>query len=69
MSSEINEDALKQCCDIENDYRDIENDYRDIENCRRKKFYRDISELSHNRSWKIMKANHYCVFHNKDLML
>ena len=44
MKREINEDTLKQCCNIEN--------------CIRKKFYHDTSKLSRDRSWQIMKASH-----------
>ena len=51
IKREINKDTLKQC-------RDIETDCHDIENCRRKKFYRNTSKLSRDRSWQIMKASH-----------
>ena len=48
MKKEINEDMLKQCCDIE-----IE--CHDITKCRRKKFYGNTSELSRD-----IKFRRYC---------
>ena len=51
MKREINEDTLKQC-------HNIEIDCRDIENCIRNKLCRDISELSRDRSWHVMKVSH-----------
>ena len=59
MKREINEDTRKQC-------RDIKSDCHDIKNCRRKKVCRDISELSRDRSWQIMKASHDRVCYNKE---
>ena len=51
MKREINEDTLNQC-------RAIKIDCRDIKNCRRKKLCHDISEISPDKRWQIMKASH-----------
>ena len=59
MKRELDEYTLKQCCDIKIDCRDIQN-------CRRKKFCHDTRELSHDKSWQIIKASHDSVCHNKD---
>ena len=55
MKREINEYTLKQC--------------DDIKSCRRKKFFRDTSELSHDKSWKIKKASHVEFVTTNILML
>ena len=60
MKREINEDMLKQCPGIK-----IE--CHNIAKCKRKKFCRNTSELSHDKRLVDQEGKSCGVCHNKDL--